>query len=156
MRFVTEWLVCEAGCHDDVLIHRRRIFLMKFLHVSRSPNLRVDFQKIMFIVNAAIRSRRREPKVKRGGPYLLLIRSPEHCIFERRQRKNLMNVLPLFHAFFSCGIGFHSRETKLGLDYQQIICPCDGNLSEEGRCSRLQYFFFYLNGSYPYIQENTW
>ena len=73
----TERFVREPGGHQDVLIECVRTSLMEFLHVAGAPDLRVDLQKIVLVVDAAVGTSCSEPEVHRNLPHGLFFRSPE-------------------------------------------------------------------------------
>src|SRR5436305_12443077 len=59
-----EWVMRESRRHQDVFIKRVRLVLAEFLHVTRTQDLCMHFEKLMSRVNSAVRFLRRIPEIQ--------------------------------------------------------------------------------------------
>src|SRR5436309_2242886 len=59
-----EWVMSESRRHQDVFIKGVGLVLAKFLHVTRTQDLCMHFEKLMSRVNSAVRFFRRIPEIQ--------------------------------------------------------------------------------------------
>src|SRR5438552_15699471 len=59
-----EWVMRESLRHQYVFIKRVRLVLAEFLHVTRTQDLCMHFEKLMSRVNSAVRFFRRIPEIQ--------------------------------------------------------------------------------------------
>src|SRR5438876_12175858 len=57
-------IVCESRRHQDVFVKCFRLVLAEFLHVTRTQDLCMLFEKLMSRVNSAVSSFRRIPEIQ--------------------------------------------------------------------------------------------
>ena len=59
-----EWVMRESRRHQDVFIKRVRLVLAEFLHVTRTQNLCMYFEKLVSRMDSAIGFFRRIPEIQ--------------------------------------------------------------------------------------------